>query len=150
MAILGALIVEGTLGVVTSLFIGPDGQYGAPVSVGRSCGFCVSSLGTQPSFSPLPFAVDVAVTALVFAALAWRGGHVIWMTLGSFAFLVLSLGMYVAGAPFAGVPLPVAGRGGSFDQFALWIDLMVGAALFALPGVLRASRLATGAVEQIR
>lgn len=149
-ATLAALVVEATLTAVTDLFIGSEGQYGGPLPVGTSCGFCVVSFATPSTFSLGVFAIDTLITALVFAVLIWRGGDVALVALGSVVFLALVVGMYAAGAPFAGIPLPVAERGGSFDQLALWIDLMVGAALFALPGVLRASRLTTGAVEQTR
>lgn len=139
--VVAALVVESILTAATSLFVGPDGVYGAPIAVGHSCGFCVSSLGgTAPTMSWPIFALDIGVTAGVFGALASRGGRPFMLALGSVLFLVVAMSMHASldsGLPFAGIPLPVAGRSGSFDQLNLWIDCMTGSALFALAGLLR-------------
>lgn len=144
MAVIAALFVEGVLTELTTLFVGPNGGYGAPLLVGRSCGFGgVISLGCKPvTFSLAPFEINVVITALVFGLPMWRGGHPVLMTLGAVLFLVIAIAMNMAELPFAGIPLPVSYYPSprDTDQLKLWIDCIAGAALFALPGIVRSAR----------
>lgn len=158
-AVLGAVALQFLLTMVfTGYFPGSEGAYGAPFSVGYSCGFCIVELGAGGTFLWTFFALDVAVTAVVFWMLMRLGGHVLLVPLGGVLFLLLAMVMYFTlptGTPFAGLPVPIAIRHPRIDYprvalLALWIDCMVGAAVFAVPSMLRrrlGSRPTTPAVR---
>ena len=157
-AVLGALILQALLTGFTSLFMGDGSAYGAPFSVGRSCGFCIIEFGGgSKTLDWSVFALDVAVTAAVFWMLMRLGGHALLVPLGGVVFLILAMAMYFAlpaGAPFAGIPVPIAMRHPRVDYptvalLALWIDCMVGASVFAAPSVLR-RRLGSRAIAAAR
>ncbi len=141
-ALAGALALQLLLTGFTSLFIGEGGAYGAPVSVGSSCGFCITSLGgTEPTFSWPAFTLNVVLTGGVFWALQRLGGHGFLVPFGAAIFLVIAGVTYAgldAGIPFAGLPLPVATQTGQrMALVVLWIDCMIGAGLFAASGIVR-------------
>ncbi|MBI2773449.1 MAG: hypothetical protein HYX56_03020 [Chloroflexi bacterium] len=144
---LGAVVLQLLLTGFTSLYTGEGGGYGAPVPVGHSCGFCIINFGGGSDTLAWPvFALNTTITAAVFWVLMRVGGHPSLVPLGGVLFLVLAIVMYYtlrAGAPFAGLPVPIVVRDESnvvaprVGLLALWIDSMVGAALFAVPHVLR-------------
>lgn len=136
MAVVAAsLTFQIALTLVTVLFPGEGGAYGAPIPVGAWSGMLF--LGARADVSWPLFAANVALTAAVFWLLARRSGGVLLMTLGSLLFLAVAVAMYIgmrAGLPFAGVPIPISFHDPVTDRprvalLALWIDCLVGAAL---------------------
>lgn len=147
-ALAGALVLQILLSGFTSALPGDRGAYGAPLSVGYSCGLCgLISLGgghAGDTFSWSIFVLNVLATVGVYWLLLRLGGHALLVPLGGVLFLVLAVAMYVAvdaGLPFAGLPVPIATHPGQrMALLALWIDCLSGAALFGAPGLLRARR----------
>lgn len=139
-AVLGAVIVQILLTGFTSVFTGEGATYGAPFPVGRSI-LCVLCGGSGLTFALPVFALNTTITAAGLWALMRLGGHVILAPLGGVLFLLVAAVMYfamLAGVPFAGLPIPIATReASSVGLVALWVDCMIGAALFAVPHMLR-------------
>jgi hypothetical protein len=141
-----AVAIEVLMTGFTVLFPAEGGAYGGPLPVGSWRGSIFLG-GAAAGIDPWPaLIVNVLATTVILWVVVRSHGGVLLPFVGALAFFVVAVVMYIglrAGLPFAGVPIPIALR----DDFvayppvqliALWVDCLVGAAVFVMPSFLRA------------
>lgn len=137
-SLVGAFLLELVFAIGGAILPASDGTYGAPLPFGQSPGIVggMIRLGARPDFWPIPFAVDVLITAGIF----WTSERV----LGRGSGLAAAIGGLVGAAVLAwtymygeavpiGFPFVVAAdRSASADQLAAYANSLVFAVSIAL------------------
>lgn len=146
-ALAGAIVLQILLSGFTQLFPGDGGPFGrglhgSPLPVGSFSGGSFFGIGDgEPTVFWPVLGLNVVLTAAGLWLLLRLGGQALLVPLGGVLFFVLAAVMYLrldSWPGFAGFPLPIAtDEDRSVALFALWIDAMAGAALFALPSLWR-------------
>ena len=133
-----AVVVVGGLAAqvlvtVASVFIpSADDRYGAPLSVGLSC-FDLPIMRCGTTFDPLPFVVNIAITAAIWYLLARFAGVLgaVVAILGAFIAVALIPLLLAYNSPVVGLPVPLRPQTGIPAPWVVLVDVLTWAAIAA-------------------
>jgi hypothetical protein len=128
-ALVASFIVTGALTVLSSFGHGPGHVYGAPLPVGTSDLDLLAGEATPTTFSPVLFAIDVAITAALLLVIArpFATWGVLLATLAALSSLTVAVAMFAKQLDPVGIPIPASLGGHPLVPVSViaWIDLLI-------------------------